>query len=191
MEYAGEKEIQKFCKDISLKRFKEHCLNKDLELSPALDEKSAVGNIWRAGILWGNDNIHGVLIVKFTTINILAMASSVFEGANDSDLFEHTKDFMKEYCNLYAGLIKGTFDNSKMPTFITLPIITRSLTVDACFGGDKKNNLSDSWCIKSGNSFIELESTIHFKNKVELEKLKFVGDGKAEEGHSEGDIDFF
>jgi len=187
---AGKK-IQQFCKDVSLKRFQAHCQNDKLILTEQTEDLTLSGNVWKCGILWGNDDIHGLLIVNFTTINILAIASSMFENTKDSVLFEHTKDFMKEYCNLYAGLLKGTFDNAHIKTHISLPIIAKSLDTLACFGGLRDNTLTEKWILKNGSSFIEVESSIHFSEGFDLKQLDFLSESKTDKSPSEGDVDFF
>ena len=39
---------------------------------------------------------------------------------------EMIEDFMKEYCNLFAGAIKSSFENKGFNSSISLPFLTRS-----------------------------------------------------------------
>jgi len=119
------------------------------------------------------------------------MASSIFENTNDTVLFEHTKDFMKEFCNLYAGLIKGTLNNKKVYTNISLPIISKSLTRDACLGGGPKEIHEDNWVLKLGNSFIELNSSLVFSENFDIKSLSFLENIENETASSDGDLEFF
>lgn len=183
--------IQKFCRDVSLKRFTSHSLNDGIKLVDKDQSQTMSGNVWKCGILWGNEDIKGLIIVNFTTINILAMASSIFENTNDTVLFEHTKDFMKEYCNLYAGLIKGTLNNEKIYTNISLPIISKSLSRDACLGGTPKRIYEDSWSLTLGNSFIEINSSLVFSEKFDINSLSFLNSNDSEISSSDGDLEFF
>ncbi|OUR97932.1 hypothetical protein A9Q84_06975 [Halobacteriovorax marinus] len=183
--------IQKFCRETSLQRFIAHSSNQEITLIEKNAEQVMTGNIWRCAILWGNDDIRGVMIINFTTINILAMASSVFENTRDSVLFEHTKDFMKEYCNMYAGLLKGTLNNKNIITNISLPIISKSLTSHACLAGVPENSYKDNWNLVLGNSFIELSNTLVLSKNFDISSLLFLKDSEKESSSNDGDIEFF
>ena len=183
--------IQKFCRDVSLKRFSSHSSNQAITLLEKDPTHELTGNVWRCGILWGNDDLRGLIIVKFTTINILAMASSIFENTNDSILFEHTKDFMKEFCNLYAGFIKGTLNNQKVFTNISLPIISKSLTREACLGGTPTNICEDNWVLSLGSSVIEISNSLVFSEKFDTNSLSFLKDTESKISSPDGDLEFF
>ncbi len=166
--------IRQFNRQVSLERFKSHSTNQNIEISELADMGSLGENSWRCGILWGNADVKGLIIVRFTTLNILAMSSDVFENTKDNLLFEYTKDFMKEYCNFYAGFIKGTFNNQDIDISLSLPIISNSLSAKACLGGlDDKTDV-DKWALKSSNSFFEVESYVKVQDGLKKYDLSFL-----------------
>lgn len=180
--------IKKFNRAVSLERFQSHSTNMEVEIGDFDPEKSEANNIWSCGILWGNEHIKGLIIVKFTTLNILAMSSNIFKNTNDNMLFEYTKDFMKEYCNFYAGFIKGTFNNEKVDISLSLPIISNSLSPEACLGGAKDSHL-DQWILKSGGSEFEIHSYVKIEDELKNLDVSFLDTNKKKEKKS--NIEFF
>tara|TARA_Y100000590_G_C15570434_1_gene958355 strand:+ start:662 stop:1219 length:558 start_codon:yes stop_codon:yes gene_type:complete len=181
--------IKKFNRKVSLERFVSHSTNSDITIQDLDNDQGPTSNLWSCGILWGNDDIQGLLIVKFTTLNILAMSSNIFENTKDSLLFEYTKDFMKEYCNFYAGFIKGTFNNQGIDIKLSLPIISNNLSAKACMGGNDKDSNLDKWILKSGNSNFEINSYVKINEEFKKYDLQFLD--KDEKATKKDSIEFF
>lgn len=166
--------LKKFSREVSLDRFKLHSMNTQVELSELGAQEEPIENQWSCGVLWGNDQIKGLIILKFTTLNVLAMGTNVFVNTNDSMLFTYAKDFMKEYCNLYAGFIKGTFNNQNIPISISLPVLTDSFTIEACLGIEPKENLLDQWTLNSKDSHFVVQSFIKIEDNFKQTNLDFL-----------------
>ena len=185
-----DEKLKKFSRDVSLERFISHSTNGAITLSEASEEQlRPQNNQWSCGILWGNDEIKGLIILKFTTLNVLAMGSNVFESTNDNMLFTYTKDFMKEYCNLYAGYIKGTFNNQKIPVGISLPILSDSFTLDACLGFEKSEGIHDQWSLNSNESNFIVQSFMKIEDTFKRYNLDFLEEKKTEQ--KKANIEFF
>lgn len=186
--------LKKFSRDVSLERFISHSNNNSVSIKEIEDQLPKQENIWSCGILWGNDDIRGLITLQFTTLNVLAMGSTVFENTNDELLFTYTKDFMKEYCNLYAGFIKGTFNNHSIPIGISLPILSNSFTTEACLGVDKKDGVFDQWTLNSNDSYFIVQSFIKIEDNLKKYDLNFITQYKEEEKKKDtkkGSIEFF
>ena len=104
-------------------------------------------------------------------------------------LFTYTKDFMKEYCNLYAGYIKGTFNNQKIPVGISLPILSDSFTLDACLGFEKSEGIHDQWSLNSNESNFIVQSFMKIEDTFKRYNLDFLEEKKTEQ--KKANIDFF
>jgi hypothetical protein len=181
--------LKKFNRDVSLERFISHSANKEVNISELVESGTDSNNRWICAILWGNSDIKGVITVEFTTLNILAMCSHVFENTKDSMLFEFTKDFMKEYCNFYAGYIKGVFNNEKIDISLSLPILSNNISVSACLGGSDENVIEDKWMLKSGESSFEVSSYVKMEDSMKQYDMSFLNQTKKDE--SKSNIEFF
>ncbi|MFT6633863.1 MAG: CheY-specific phosphatase CheX [Bacteriovoracaceae bacterium] len=181
--------LKKFNRDVSLERFISHSSNKEVNLTESLESGKEIRNKWLCAILWGNNDIKGVITVEFTTLNILAMCSHIFENTKDSMLFEITKDFMKEYCNFYAGYIKGVFNNEKIDISLSLPILSNNLSVSACLGGSDEGVIEDKWTLKSGENSFEVKSYVKIEDSLKQYDMSFLDQNKKEDNKSS--IEFF
>jgi len=187
-------ELKTFNRTSSLEKLKTHCLNNNINLKEVDDTFAPEAKQWKSAILWGNDDIHGVIIVKFTTLGILSLASNVFHGTNDANLFDHARDFMKEYCNFYAGFIKGTFNNENQDIKISLPIMSESFSIESCFGGNSDNIICDRWLLGEGIHYLEVEGLIKLSNDFDHGKFSFLRSIIQKEkkvDSKEGNIEFF
>lgn len=182
--------LKKFSRDVSLERFKSHSLNNLVTIEEFDDKAELPANMWSCGIFWGNEDIRGLIVAKFTTLNILAMGTNVFENTNDNMLFTYTKDFMKEYCNLYAGFIKGTFNNHLIPIGISLPILSDSFEVGAALGVDAKDGLLDQWTLNSNESHFIVQSFIKIEDNFKKYNIDFITKNKSDE-KKKSSIEFF
>ena len=184
--------LKKFSRDVSLERFTSHSTNNTVNIAEYNGQDEKQENLWSCGILWGNEDIKGLIVLKFTTLNVLAMGSNVFENTNDNMLFTYTKDFMKEYCNLYAGFIKGTFNNKNISVGISLPILSDSFEVDACLGYVPEDGELDQWTLNSNESYFVVQSFIKIEDNFKKYDLSFLlEESKEETKKNKGSIEFF
>lgn len=178
--------LKKFNRDVSLERFRSHSQNQSVELIDLDSNSDTASNEWKCGILWGNSQINGLIIVDFTTLNVLAMSSDIFKNTLDDKLFELTKDFMKEYCNFYAGYIKGIFNNSQIDVNLSLPILSKKICPESCYNKNMSFE-TDSWTIKSGSSQINIYSYFSISDKnIDLSFLS-----ASEAPKKKSNIEFF
>lgn len=182
--------IKNFNRRVSLERFISHSTNSNIQIAELSEVNPTKENTWICGEIWGNDDIKGLITVKFSTLNVLAMSRPAFENTKDHLLFEYTKDFMKEYCNFYGGFIKGTFNNQNIDVRLSLPIISSSLSPTACFGGNCKQSHFDTWVLKSDGSFIIIESYIKVSDEFKKYDLNFLSIAK-EKKEAKSNVDFF
>jgi hypothetical protein len=180
--------LKKFSRDVSLERFQSHSTNQSVQLRESIAGDDALENQWSCGVLWGNDQVKGLIRLRFTTLNVLALGASVFAHTNDDELFTFTKDFMKEYCNLYAGFIKGTFNNAEIPISISLPILSDSFTIEACLGTKPPEDLTDQWTLFTKESHFVVQSFIKIEDNFKAHDFNFL---KNKETKKKSTIEFF
>lgn len=185
--------LKKFSRQVSLERFKSHSNNNAVEIMEYNKDCDKLDNQWSCGILWGNDDVKGLIVLKFTTLNVLAMGSTIFENTNDEMLFTYTKDFMKEYCNLYAGFIKGTFNNKGISVGISLPILSDNFSMDACLGYKSEEAELDQWKLNSNDSYFIVQSFVKIEDNFKKYDLNFLLESskEAKESKSKSSIEFF
>lgn len=178
---GSEKSIEKiknFYRKVCIDRFRKHCGNEKIEIVPKEEASLSSNdtNSWRCAILWGNEDIRGVFIVNFTTLSILGLGGHVFELTSDDALFEHAKDFVKEFCNLLAGHIKGIYNNEKLDVSMSLPILSKSISVESFMSDRSEKIYEDSWIMGIGSSNIEVTSHFQVISDIDVNSFKFVDD---------------
>jgi hypothetical protein len=97
---------------------------------------------------------------------------------------ELIEDFMKEYCNLFAGAIKKSFENKGFDSSISLPFLARGK--DKVFfeknnGGDEEEYVfQDTWEILLNDHYIRNQVLIEIYDSEILAKV--VEGGQNDEG---------
>ncbi len=182
----------KFLKDVSLDRLKIHCRNDNINLTEENLQNELTGKFYTCGILLGNKCLQTVLVVKFNTLNMLTLSSNVFVNSNDSQLFEETKDFVKEFCNFLAGHLKGVMDNAGLHAGLSLPVMASQIDPVACFGNGKSTHEANNrWWLYQDIHFVELSCFSVIKGAPDdllkdfLDTIKFSGEVKK------NNIEFF
>lgn len=102
---------------------------------------------------------------------------------------ELIEDFMKEYCNLFAGAIKKSFENKGFDSSISLPFLARGkdrvFFEKTSIGDEKEYIFQDTWEILLNDHFIRNQVLIEIYDSDILAKV-------VEEGlNDEGDGSFF
>ena len=178
------------CRELSLSRLKWHIGYNELTEREFNPEKP-------------DDLGESLSLVFFTSIGIklnfkthfslqnarLFAAKGLGVVSDDSLSKEMIEDFMKEYCNLFAGAIKKSFENKGFDASISLPFLTRAK--DKVFFDQHKETeekdyiFQDTWEILMEESFIRNQVLIEIYDSDILSKV-------VEESESdEGDGSFF
>lgn len=179
-------EIHSFTRKLSLDSLASQTGHSALEL---IENPAEQDFEWHCGILWGGAEIKGLIIARFTASELISIAKDQFFDIEESDQFSMALDFMKEYCNLVAGTVKGTLNNGGLDVKLSLPFVAKDITDKACFPGQMSRVTSNSWSITDKDITIELTSYLWTEAKFEESKLDFLQDTKAVT--HEDEIEFF
>ena len=152
------------CKEESLNIFKEHSGNPVVTFIETDKNFDRSQNSWNSLIFIGGSKFNFMFQAEFTTIHLLSLASDRFSDVNETDYIDHVKDFMREFCNLFAGKLKACFE-TKTDAFLSLPIITREYDIEKIFDTPLDQLSSLSWKIGDGKMAISLKGYYHEKEK--------------------------
>lgn len=180
-----EEELKKFSRKVSLECFTSHSLNKAMAIK-SIDlgtNSQSSTHLKSSGILWGNDRIKGLIVCRFEFSSILEMGADVLKDINDNEALAYIQDFMKEYCNLYAGFIKGVFTNNLISVDISLPIVSDFIDPLAMIGPSK---VKDEWLLSSNNRHFIIQNFIKIEDNFKGYNLDFI----TKEEHKKS-IEFF
>ena len=187
--------LSDLCRDISLKRFKNHSVSDDLSLG-SLRDSSGEKEIsqWLSLIFIKSKSLKISFKSKYHADNIKHFAASGLLDSVNNITKTKIEDFTKEFCNLTAGGIKSHLEKIVGKSNISLPLLTR--WDDNVFflpnSLDENFSFNDSWEISLDSDktrFIQcfLSVEVYDKNDAEaLMKEEFY----TEEVADDGDIDF-
>ena len=155
-------------KAISLLRLSEAAKNNELSLQEnALDDKLKK---WNALILIASVDTKILVQINFDILNIIGLANNIFTEVEEHEYASFSKDFVKEYCNLIAGLIKARFCHA-IPLQIGIPMISTHVEPKTFFGPTTKDVYEWKWCIKDGTNGLNVTCLIKFEDSYEAKKL--------------------
>ncbi|SMF36455.1 chemotaxis protein CheX [Pseudobacteriovorax antillogorgiicola] len=106
---------------------------------------------WMAFILISGSSVRVTLKLHFSNRTAKIMLGNKVKNETDKDKLERiSMDFMKEQCNLMAGALKTTFNNSKIITGLSIPLVTRGF--DEAVFSDKLDHgkINDVWRLTWG-----------------------------------------
>lgn len=114
---------QNYC----LSRFKEmtSCHDALIEVAESHIVDSAVKSYWMAYILISGHQIKLDFKVHYSSKEMFALMSQVFEESSSKVSTALVDDCMKEYCNLTAGAIKLMLKEAEIDCGFSIPLVTR------------------------------------------------------------------
>ena len=81
---------------------------------------------WMAFILISGSSVRVMLKLHFSAKAARSMLGNKVRKEQDPEVLERmAMDFMKEQCNLMAGALKSSFNNSQIITGLSIPLVTR------------------------------------------------------------------
>lgn len=189
--------LQNYLRETSAHRLSSHCRGMAVEHKP-WDGKPLVsgslGERTSAILLWGSA---GKITIKthFRLDTAVAWASiGLDRRVEDVDEFTAI-DFFREFSNLHAGFLRGSFEELKMLFGLSLPFIMHGEDEEIAQMVRSSRVRSGAWVLSDGRqsvictSEIELTDASKFeKARTELEKT--MRESSAEKT-SEGEVEFF
>tara|TARA_B100000029_G_scaffold179760_1_gene177315 strand:- start:239 stop:847 length:609 start_codon:yes stop_codon:yes gene_type:complete len=189
--------LSELCKEISLKRFKNHSVSEDLKIGNIREKDDGTEiSQWLSLIFIKSSGLKISFKSKYHVENIKHFAASALLDSVKNLTKNKIDDFTKEFCNLTAGGIKEHLEKIVGKSNISLPLLTR--WDDNVFFLpnvlDDRNSFSfhDSWEIyldSNKNRFIQcyLSVEVSDENEVKalMEEMHY-----TEEVAEDGEIDF-
>lgn len=148
------------------------------------DDRKILGH-WMSLISISGDQLHITFKVQFS----ISMARGYAEGVIKTDAGEisnsHSKDFIREFCNLLAGTIKNKLSENNINVGISLPLLSRGFD-DLFFSEiNSTSHGVDRWKLTHKNSEIFCISDTEIINQFKLE------DNFNDSSSTSGDVEFF
>ena len=189
--------LSELCKEISLKRFKNHSVSEGLKIGNIREKDDGTEiSQWLSLIFIKSSGLKISFKSKYHVENIKHFAASALLDSVKNLTKNKIDDFTKEFCNLTAGGIKEHLEKIVGKSNISLPLLTR--WDDNVFFLpnvlDDRNSFSfhDSWEIyldSNKNRFIQcyLSVEVSDENEVKalMEEMHY-----TEEVAEDGEIDF-
>ncbi|MFW7379928.1 MAG: hypothetical protein ACOH5I_14035 [Oligoflexus sp.] len=100
---------------------------------------------WMAFIMISGSSIRIMLKIHFNTTTAIDMLTHRPRNKDTDRVQRMAMDFMKEQCNLMAGALKGSLNNAKIVTGLSIPLVTRGF--DEAVFSDKvdRSKINDVW----------------------------------------------
>lgn len=169
-----ENKLRNFVRDVSLDRFKQSSQKDTFAIEEFGDwQERHVLHHWLALILISGKELRITFKVHFGLNDCSQIAAPLFGLKVDEIKNSQTKDFIKEYCNLSAGLIKKILEDQQIDVGISLPLVTRGFDEIFFEKRPKTDVIHDGWVINENNIKIFCTSQIDIFNKDTLAKISY------------------
>ena len=189
--------LSELCKEISLKRFKNHSVSEGLKIGNIREKDDGTEiSQWLSLIFIKSSGLKISFKSKYHVENIKHFAASALLDSVKNLTKTKINDFTKEFCNLTAGGIKEHLEKIVGKSNISLPLLTR--WDDNVFFLpnilDDRNSFSfhDSWEIyldSNKNRFIQCYLSVEISDENEAKEL-MEERYYTEEVTEDGEIDF-
>lgn len=192
-EVSSEKSniLKDLCRNGSLSRLKSHARSEDIVIEDwqgKKDDLTQTGH-WLSLIFIASKAIKIVFKTHYASKDISFFTANALEiPSPDRVSQKQCEDFVKEFCNLSAGLIKIAFEDSGSQ--ISLPLVTRA-SDDMFFNADYtggKQIFHDQWMLKHPKSKLACSVVIEIFDKKTLDRIILPSFGANEDN---GDVEFF
>ena len=148
------------------------------------DDRKILGH-WMSLISISGDQLHITFKVQFSIAMARAFADSGVKNDSVEISNSHSKDFIREFCNLLAGNIKNKLAENNVAVGISLPLLSRGFD-DLFFSGTETVGKSvDRWKLTNDKSEIFCISDTEIINQFTLDEN--FNDSSA----ASGDVEFF
>lgn len=148
------------------------------------DDRKILGH-WMSLISISGDQLHITFKVQFSISMARAFAESELKNEAGEISNSHSKDFVREFCNLLAGTIKNKLSQNNINVGISLPLLSRGFD-DLFFSEINSTSQGlDRWKLAHQNSEIFCISDTEIINQFDLD------DNFNNSTSASGDVEFF
>ena len=103
-------------------RLKQYLDQPEITVETVKEQGTLIFGFWMSLILIFGPEFQITFKVHYNTKSIQKMSRNALPNNSSSDV---VADFVKEYCNLVAGLIKSYFESIHVPSGVSLPLVSR------------------------------------------------------------------
>ena len=138
---------------------------------------------WMSVISVSGEQLHITFKVQFSIDMARMYAMQTFKNLTGEISDSHSKDFIREYCNMVAGYVKNTLIHNSISVGVSLPLLCRGFD-DLFFDLPAREHSGiDHWKLAHGDNFICCASVIEVIGNLDLKNIN-------EEPLLTGDIEF-
>ncbi len=166
---------------------KDYCDLDVIETFEYCDDLNTKVNTWNSFIFVGGTKFRCMFLAQFTTISLLGLASEKFVDIKEVDYIHTVKDFMREYCNQFAGKLKACFEQEN-DVSLSLPIISRDFDVRNIFNIKDEEITIAQWSLGEEKNRINIK--LYFYEKEKFPNFDFIDDYLNKQS-TKDEIDFF
>ncbi len=188
---AINKKMAELIPEVFMQRMKIHSHYEDITITPLEDRPDGprVFKNWMSIILVSGQTARLTIKVHFDQVDAKNFASKAFDMSAEELESKLSTDFMKEYCNLSAGLFKKLFEEVQLFVGISLPFYTRGFYEVFFDQQEKKYSHIEYYKMKFHDHDLVMSTNLEIFNLQDAMKIL---DIKLEAGEAaqEEEIDF-
>lgn len=183
--------LEDLCRNGTLSRMRSHARLNDITIEELNGEEAAMASVgqWLSLIFIASKAVKIVFKTHYQANDIRFFAANALELPNpDRVTQKQIEDFVKEFCNLSAGIIKIAFEETG--SRISLPMVTRA-SDDMFFNSDYnggKQVFEDRWLLKHAKGQMACSVVIEVFDKKSLDRIILPSFGANDDN---GDVEFF
>ena len=179
--------IRDIIRNSSLMRLKTHAACEDFDIIDADVKDAKIYAPWMSLILVSGKAVRVTFKAHYMNKDAQYLAARVYGSKVDEVKKEQADDFIKEFCNLTAGLIKKSLEDATLSVGISLPLVTRGFDEIFFPVEGRKNTYMDAWELNYAEASILCSALIEVFDDSVLDKVRPL---ELEDSDDDGEIDF-
>ena len=182
-----ERVLKQLTRDAALKRMESHSGISGMTVSDLdADYKRKVHANWMSIILVSGLDLRVTFKSYFNCLDVKEIIHQSMGTPKEEIKDDFAMDFIKEFCNLTAGMIQKSLAAQSYHVGISLPMVTRGFD-DLFYKPSSMNEIADMWRIETCGIELICAANFNIINSNKLESIEYVSE---EEDDDDGEIDF-
>ena len=154
----------------------------DLKIEELSKSEKVMGH-WMSLISVSGDQIHLTFKIQFSVEMARIFAQQTFKHVSHGISNSHSKDFVRELCNMVAGYLKTTLIHNKINVGVSLPLLCRGFDNFFFDAPSQENSGMDAWKLVHNGTVMYCSTVIELMQDLKLEDL-------SETSEATGDVEF-
>lgn len=169
--FSNPQALVRILREISTEMMKAQSQLKSIKSADAESDHHRVLAHWMSIVLVSGNGVKLTFKTHFMTKLALRLASKIYQKTPETLSEEQGLDFMREYCNLCAGLMKRLFLVADMRTGVSIPVVTRGFDEIFFPKISDVNSVHDCWIVDCGIGQFYCTTITEFTQEVDLSKF--------------------